>query len=73
MTFLVTYTPSFNITNRMLTLVSSISELDEISEQISASAENVSEYVQKFIDITEYDMPYTLTSLMELLGLKSKI
>jgi len=57
----------------MLTLVSSISELDEISEQISASAENVSEYVQKFIDITEYDMPYTLTSLMELLGLKSKI
>ena len=46
--------------------------LDEITEQISASAENVSEYVKKLLDVMEYDMPYTLTTLMELLGLKSK-
>ncbi|MBQ3553654.1 MAG: Fic family protein [Clostridia bacterium] len=46
--------------------------LDEITDQISVSAENVSEYVKKLLDVMEYDMPYTLTSLMELLGLKSK-
>ena len=46
--------------------------LDEILEQISVSAENVSEYVKKLLDVMEYDMPYTLTTLMELLGLKSK-
>jgi len=46
--------------------------LDEITEQISVSAENISEYVKKLLDIMEYDMPYTLTTLMELLGLKSK-
>lgn len=46
--------------------------LDEITEQISVYAENVSEYVKRLLDVMEYDMPYTLTSLMELLGLKSK-
>jgi len=46
--------------------------LDEITEQLSTSAENVSEYVKRLLDVMEYDMPYTLTSLMELLGLKSK-
>ena len=46
--------------------------LDEIAEQISASDENVSEYVKKLLDVMEYDMPYTLTSLMKLLNLKSK-
>ena len=46
--------------------------LDEITEQVSSSDENISEYVKKLLDIMEYDMPYTLNSLMELLGLKSK-
>lgn len=46
--------------------------LDEITEQISSSSENVSEYVKKLLDVMEYDMPYTLTTLMELLSLKSK-
>ena len=46
--------------------------LDEIAEQISASSESVSEYVKKLLDVMEYDMPYTLTTLMELLSLKSK-
>ncbi len=46
--------------------------LDEITEQVSASEENISEYVKKLLDVMEYDFPYTLVSLMELLGLKSK-
>ena len=46
--------------------------LVEITEQISSSAENISEYVKRLLDVMEYDFPYTLTSLMELLGLKSK-
>lgn len=46
--------------------------LAEITEQISASSEYVSEYVKKLLEVMEYDTPYTLTSLMELLGLKSK-
>ena len=46
--------------------------LDEITVQLSASCENLSEYVKKLLDVMEYDIPYTLASLMELLGLKSK-
>ncbi len=46
--------------------------LDEFSQQISLSNENVSEYVKKLLDVMEYDMPYTLASLMEQLALKSK-
>ncbi len=46
--------------------------LDEITKQLSSSDENISEYVKKLLDVMEYDMPYTLTTLMELLGLKSK-
>ncbi len=46
--------------------------LDEITEQISASAENLSEYVKKLLDVMEYDTPYTLATLMERLELKSK-
>ena len=46
--------------------------LNEITEQISVSAEDVSEYVKKLLDVMEYDTPYTLASLMKLLGLKSK-
>lgn len=46
--------------------------LDDITEQISTADENISEYVKKLLDVMEYDLPYTLSSLMELLGLKSK-
>lgn len=46
--------------------------LDEIEKQISSSAENISEYVKKLLNVMDYDVPYTLTTLMELLGLKSK-
>ena len=46
--------------------------LDEIAEQISVANGNVSEYVKKLLDVMEYDTPYTLSALMDLLGLKSK-
>lgn len=46
--------------------------LDEVAEQISSSSENVSEYVKKLLDVMEYDTPYTLAAIMELLSLKSK-
>lgn len=46
--------------------------LGEIIEQISENDENITEYVKKLLDVMEYDVPYTLSSLMEKLGLKSK-
>lgn len=46
--------------------------LDEILIEISSSYENISEYVKRLLAVMEYDMPYTLMALMELLGLKSK-
>ena len=46
--------------------------LSEITESSVASDENVTEYVKKLLDVMEYDTPYTLAALMELLDLKSK-
>lgn len=46
--------------------------LDEIISQVSTFDENISEYVRRLLDVMEYDTPYTLSTLMELLGLKSK-
>lgn len=46
--------------------------LSEITEQLAASDVNVSEYVKKLLDAMEYDVPYTLSALLDLLGLKSK-
>lgn len=46
--------------------------LDEIAEQISIANGNISEYVKRLLDVMEYDTPYTLSDLMDLLGLKSK-
>ena len=46
--------------------------LDEIAEQVSIANGNISEYVKKLLDVMEYDTPYTLSALMDLLGLKSK-
>ena len=46
--------------------------LEEITEQTFAQTENISEYVRKLLDVMEYDVPYTLASLMEMLDLKSK-
>lgn len=46
--------------------------LTDILEQVSLGDENLSEYVKRLIDVMEYDTPYTLPSLMEMLELKSK-
>ena len=46
--------------------------LSEIAESSATSDENVSEYVKRLLDVMEYDTPYTLATLMELLELKSK-
>lgn len=47
--------------------------LDDISVQISEDNEQLSEYDKKLLDVMEYDVPYTSNTLMEKLGLKSKI
>lgn len=46
--------------------------LSEIIEQISLGDESISEYVKRLLGVMEYDTPYTLSALMELLELKSK-
>ena len=46
--------------------------LDEIIDSMKNGDESISEYVKKLLDVMEYDTPYTLASLMELLELKSK-
>lgn len=45
--------------------------LDEFGAQ-STAGEDISEYVKKLLGVMDYGVPYTLSSLMELLGLKSK-
>jgi Fic family protein len=46
--------------------------LDEIVQEISSNNEYLTEYVKKLLNVMEYDIPYTLSTLMELLKLKSK-
>ncbi len=46
--------------------------LSEIIQEASSKDENISEYVKKLLDVMEYDTPYTLNTLMQLLELKSK-
>ena len=46
--------------------------LDDILNKTSLYDESVSEYVKRLVDVMEFDTPYTLLTLMELLELKSK-
>ncbi len=46
--------------------------LGEITAEDFAPDENISEYVKRLLGVMEYNMPYTLSALMDLLGLKSK-
>lgn len=46
--------------------------LDEIGGQVVEGAEYMTEYLKRMLDVMEYDVPYTSTAIMELLGLKSK-
>ena len=46
--------------------------LDEVSAQVSADNEQLSEYLKRLLEVMEYDVPYTSNTLMDKLGLKSK-
>lgn len=46
--------------------------LDEVSRQISESSEQMTEYLKRMLDAMEYDVPYTATAIMGMLGLRSK-
>ena len=46
--------------------------LDEIAGQMTDGSEYMTEYLKRMLDVMEYDVPYTASAIMELLGLKSK-
>lgn len=46
--------------------------LDEIAGQMADGSEYMTEYLKRMLDVMEYDVPYTSSAIMELLGLKSK-
>lgn len=46
--------------------------LDDIFYRISEKTEGIPETVRRLLEVMEYDIPYTSTSLMERLGLKAK-
>ncbi len=46
--------------------------LDEVSGQMAESGEHMTEYLKRMLDVMEYDVPYTATAIMGMLGLKSK-
>lgn len=46
--------------------------LDEVSGQISENSEQMTEYLKRMLDVMEYDVPYTATAIMDMLGLRSK-
>ena len=54
----------------MLSLIDKI--LDDVSAQVSADNEQLSEYLKRLLDVMEYDVPYTSNALMDKLGLKSR-
>lgn len=50
-----------------------LSQIDKILDEIvDDSAEYMTEYLKRMLDVMEYDVPYTATAIMELLELKSK-
>lgn len=46
--------------------------LDETAGQVAEGSEQMSEYLKRMLDVMEYDVPYTATAIMDMLGLKSK-
>ena len=46
--------------------------LDEVLVQISESGEQMTEYLKRMLGVMEYDVPYTATTIMGMLGLRSK-
>lgn len=46
--------------------------LDEVASQMVDGSEYMTEYLKRMLDVMEYDVPYTASAIMDLLGLKSK-
>lgn len=50
-----------------------LSRIDKILDEIvDDNSEYMTEYLKRMLDVMEYDVPYTATAIMEMLGLKSK-
>ncbi len=50
-----------------------LEQIDNILDEVSGQTdENISEYVKKLLEVMDYDTPYTLATLIDLLHLKSK-
>lgn len=46
--------------------------LDEVAGQMAEGSEYMTEYLKRMLDVMEYDVPYTASAIMDMLGLKSK-
>ena len=46
--------------------------LDDVILQIAKSNADTSEYVNRLLNVMEYDVPYTILAIMSELGLKSR-
>ncbi|MBR2408513.1 MAG: Fic family protein [Lachnospiraceae bacterium] len=46
--------------------------LDEVEGQVAEGSEYMTEYLKRMLDVMEYDVPYTASAIMDMLGLKSK-
>ena len=46
--------------------------LELLSNQVQRVDYNLSEYLKKMLDVMEFGIPYSTTSIMEMLGLKSR-
>lgn len=46
--------------------------LDEVAGQVAEGSEYMTEYLKRMLDVMEYDVPYTASAIMDMLGLKSK-
>ena len=46
--------------------------LDEVAGQMAEGSEYMTEYLKRMLDVMEYDVPYTASTIMDMLGLKSK-
>lgn len=50
-----------------------LSQIDKILDEIvDEGSEYMTEYLKHLLDVMEYDVPYTATAIMEMLGIKSK-
>lgn len=46
--------------------------LDEVISQVHRSDDTISEYLKKMLGVMDFEVPYTATAIMEMLGIKSR-